>query len=94
MNHIGIDDPETGIYRAIPLPDKLEDAVHAALSLLSSFLVPGMYIDEGCIKYFVVLYDLDGVARATTVEAWDREEAIEVLQRAGELGVVMIPPSE
>jgi hypothetical protein len=93
VNHIGIDDPETGIYRTIPLPDALDDAVYAAYALLNSFHIPGLYVDEDCIKQFVVLYNLDGVAHATTVEAWDKQEAHEVLARAAMCGVITIPPS-
>jgi hypothetical protein len=94
VNHIAVDDPDTGIYRMIPLPDDLEDAVRSAHALVDSFLIPGLCEDEGFIKRFVVLYTVNGVAKATTVEAWDRAEAFEVLARAAEIGVVIIPPNE
>jgi hypothetical protein len=94
MNHIAVDDPDTGIYRMIPLPDDLEEALRAAHSLTTSYNIPGAYSDQGFVKTFMVLYALDGGIKATSVEAWDRAEAYEVLARVAERGVITIPPSE
>ena len=94
MNHLAVDDPDTGIYHMIPLPDDLEGAVRAAHGLLGTYNVPGPYVDEGFIKHFLVVYSVDGQPRATTVEACDRAQAFEVLARAAEIGVITIPPNE
>ena len=94
MNHIAVDDPDTGIYRMIPLPDELEDAMQAAHAITTNFSIPGIHADLGFIKLFMVLYAVDGEVSATSVEAWDRAEAFEVLARVAECGVITIPPNE
>jgi len=96
VNHIGFDDPDTGIYHAIPMPDDLEDALRSAHELLTGhFLIPGVCEDDGFIKRFVVFYTVNDVCRATSVEAFDRVEAFEVLNRAAQHGVLIIPqPNE
>ena len=92
MNHIAIDDPATGIYHSIPMPDDLEDAMRSAHELLTGyFLIPGVCEDDGFIKRFLVIYTVDGTARATSVEARDRVEAFEVINLAAQRGVLTIP---